>query len=431
MQSTIKCFLVASLFAFVSCSDDDTPITPASSTPDPDPITLAPEVEIYEADKIHNNLTLAVVNGSNNAFLVDKTGEKLHEFNFPSNLGNDLEILPNGKLLGIFKAENPSIIFGGSAGIVRIMDLEGNIEWEYSLSTADFILHHDVEMLPNGNILVLVWERIDETIAESQGSTSPGDIYTEKLMEINPTTNSIVWEWRSFDHIIQDNDPAFPNYGNISQNPQLMHINYNLHADGDIMHANGFDYDDDKDVIYLSINFFSEVWVIDHSTTSTESATNSGGNYGRGGDILYRFGNPLAYDNTVGEVRSDRNHFPNLLENGVPGEGNMLLYVNGNTLGVSRIYELEMPQNFTLTPDADNEPNVVWSYTNPAIFSSKISGAVRLNNGNTLICEGDFGFWEITPAKDIAWRYNGGDGVNFWRCYDYEVDDPVLSDLGL
>jgi hypothetical protein len=426
IQSTIKCFLVASLFALVSCSDDDTAITP-----DPDPITLAPEVEIYEADKIHNNLTLAVVNGSNNAFLVDKTGEKLHEFNFPSNLGNDLEILPNGKLLGIFKAENPSIIFGGYAGIVRIMDLEGNIEWEYSLSTADFILHHDVEMLPNGNILVLVWERIDETIAESQGSTSPGDIYTEKLMEINPTTNSIVWEWRSFDHIIQDNDPAFPNYGNISQNPQLMHVNYNLQANGDIMHANGFDYDDDKDVIYLSINFFSEVWVIDHSTTSTEAATNSGGNYGRGGNILYRFGNPLAYDNTVGEVRSDRNHFPNLLENGVPGEGNMLLYVNGNTLGVSRIYELEMPQNFTLTPDADNEPNVVWSYTNPAIFSSKISGAVRLNNGNTLICEGDFGFWEITPAKDIAWRYNGGDGASFWRCYDYEVDDPALSALGL
>jgi hypothetical protein len=230
------------------------------------------------------------------------------------------------------------------------MDLEGNIEWEYSLNTADFILHHDVEMLSNGNIIALAWERIDETIAESQGSINTGDIYTEKLMEINPITNSIIWEWRSFDHIIQDNDPVFPNFRNISQNPQLMHINYNLRANGDIMNANGFDYD--KDVIYLSINFFNEVWVIDYSTTSY-AATNSGGNYGRGGNILYRFGNPLAYDNIVGEVRSDRNHFPNLLENGVPGEGNMLLYVNGNTLGVSIIYKLEMPQNFTLIPDAE------------------------------------------------------------------------------
>ena len=195
------------------------------------------------------------------------------------------------------------------------------------------------------------------------------------------------------------------------------------------MHANGFDYDDDKDVIYLSINFFNEVWVIDHSTSFAEAATSSGGNYGSGGNILYRFGNPLAYNNTAGEVRNDRNHFPNLLENGVPGEGNMLLYVNGKTSGISTVYELEMPDSFTLIPNADNEPNVVWSYTNPAIFSGKISGAVRLNNGNTLICEGDFGFWEITPAKDIVWRYNGG--VNFWRCYDYEIADPALSGLGL
>jgi hypothetical protein len=89
IQSTIKCFLIASLFALVSCSDDDTTITP-----DPEPVILAPEVEIYEADKIHNNLTLAVVNGSNNAFLVDKTGERLHKFNFPSNLGTILRFYP-------------------------------------------------------------------------------------------------------------------------------------------------------------------------------------------------------------------------------------------------------------------------------------------------------------------------------------------------
>ena len=61
------------------------------------------------------------------------------------------------------------------------------------MNATDFILHHDVEMLPNGNILVLVWERIYETIAESQGSANFGDIYTEKLMEINPITNSIIW----------------------------------------------------------------------------------------------------------------------------------------------------------------------------------------------------------------------------------------------
>lgn len=428
IQSTLKYFLVAGLFAFISCSGDD-----PATTPDPDPVgvTLADEVEIYDAAKIHNNLTLAIVNGSQNAFLMDKTGQKLKEWTFADRLGNDLEILPNGKLLGIFKGETPSITFGGFGGVARIINVDGSVDWEYTLNSDDFILHHDVEMLPNGNVLLLVWERIDEATQDAQGSLTGGNIYPEKIMEINPATNAVVWEWRSWEHIIQDHNPALPNYGVVSQNPQKININYNPAANGDIMHANGFDYDEAKDVIYLSVNFFSEVWVIDHSTTTAEAASSAGGNYGKGGDLLYRFGNPLAYDNTVGEVRSDHNHFPNLLENGVPGEGNMLIFVNGLNTGASKVLELQMPEPFSLTPDADNEPTIVWSFEHPDFFASKLSGAVRLPNGNTLICEGDFGFWEVTPEKDIAWRYNGGDGAGFWRCYNYEQNDPVLANFGL
>lgn len=430
IQSTLKYFLIASLVTFTSCSDDD-PTTPTSSIPDPEPVAVTDEVEIYDAAKIHDNLTLAIVNGSDAAFLLDKTGQKLYEWAFDDRVGNDLEILPDGKLLGIFKDENAQIQFGGYGGKIKIINLDGTTDWEYFLSSEDFVLHHDVEMLPSGNILLLVWERIDEATQDAQGATNGGNIYPEKIMEINPTTNSIVWEWRSWEHIIQDSDPALPNYGDVSQNPHKIHINYNVASNGDIMHANGFDYDEVKDVIYLSVNFFSEVWVIDHSTTTAEAATSAGGNNGKGGDLLYRFGNPLAYGNTIGEVRSDRNHFPNLLENGVPGEGNILLFVNGLSTEVSKVLELEMPETFTLTPDVDNEPNLVWSYENPDLFAAKISGAVRLSNGNTLICEGDFGFWEITPEKEIAWRYNGGDEAGYWRCYDIEVDDPVLANFGL
>ncbi|WP_046743684.1 aryl-sulfate sulfotransferase [Kordia zhangzhouensis] len=428
----LKNLALAALFAIASCANDDSNIiTPEGENPNPDPVNLAPEVEIYNADKIHNNLTLAVNAGDNSAFLLNKTGQKVKEFTFDEPLGNDLEILPNGKILGVFKDPNAQIQFGGYGGIVKIMNINGTVEWEYTLSNADFVIHHDVEMLPNGNVLLLVWERIPEAIASSQGSTNPGDIYPEKLIEIDPNTDTIVWEWRSYDHIIQDDNPSLPNFGNVSQHPHKININYNPIANGDIMHGNGIDYDANKDVIYLSINFFSEVWVIDHSTTTSEAATGSGGNYGKGGDLVYRFGNPRAYDNMMGEVRGDRNHYPNLLEDGVQGEGNILLYVNGFAEGVSTVYELEMPTTFSLTPDTDNEPNVVWFYKNPAIFSGKISGAERLTNGNTLICEGDFGFWEVTPTKELVWRYNGGNGSFFWRAYDYDVDDPVLAGFGL
>ena len=55
--------------------------------------------------------------------------------------------------------------------------------------------------------------------------------------------------------------------------------------------------------------------------------------------MLYRFGNPRAYDNMMGEVRGDRNHYPNLLEDGVQGEGNMLLYVKFSFVNLlTRLY---------------------------------------------------------------------------------------------
>ncbi|MEM6687664.1 MAG: aryl-sulfate sulfotransferase, partial [Bacteroidota bacterium] len=420
-------------FTFASCYDDDSddPTPEPTPNPDPAPVTIAPEVEVYDENKAHNNLTFVVNAGKDFAFLLNKTGQKVHEFNFDEPLGNDLEILPNGKILGIFKAPNAQIEFGGYGGIARIMNINGTVECEYTLSSQDFVLHHDIEMLPNGNVLLLVWERIPEVDAAAQGSANPGDIYPETLMEIDPNTNTVVWQWRSFDHIVQDDDASLPNYGIVADNPNKININYNPIANGDIMHANGFDYDANKDVIYLSVNFFSEVWVIDHSTTTAEAATDTGGNYGKGGDLIYRFGNPLAYDNMMGEVRGDRNHYPNLLENGVPGEGNMLLYVNGFAEGVSTVYEFEMPSTFSLEPNTDNEPNVVWFYKNDAIFSSKISGAERLDNGNTLICEGDYGIWEVTPDKEVVWRYNGGEATFFWRAYDYEVDAPEVASFGL
>lgn len=75
-------------------------------------------------------------------------------------------------------------------------------------------------------------------------------------------------------------------------------------------------------------------------------------------------------------------------------------------------------------------PNEVWSFTDPDLYFERISGAVRLPNGNTLICEGDYGYWEITKQKEVIWKYNGL-GVSFWRGYYYEFDSDQLKSLNL
>ena len=87
-----------------------------------------------------------------------------------------------------------------------------------------------------------------------------GDIFPEKIIEVDTTTKEIIWQWRSWDHIIQDYDATKLSYGNVSQNKQLIDINYALRENEDIMHANGIFYDKSRDVIFVSINHYSEVW---------------------------------------------------------------------------------------------------------------------------------------------------------------------------
>lgn len=418
------------LVMFNSCNNDDNSVI--DPNPEPEPVSLTDNIVLYNADLLENGLVLAVENGSTKSYLLDKTGKRVHEWNFNTKLGNDFEMLPDGRAIGMFKVDSPSFSFGGFGGSIRIINPDSSIEWQYDYVSDNYIAHHDVEILPNGNVLFLVWEKISPMIAQNNGVNFNSNIYPEKLIEVDPETNTIVWEWKSWDHIIQDFDNNLPNYGIVKDNPQLININYSLPEDGDIMHANGIDYDASNDLIYMSVNYFSEVWVIDHSTSTSEAAGHSGGNFNKGGDLIYRFGNPEAYNNTAGTRIFYNNHFPNLLENNEPGTGNILIFVNkGQNIDQSTVYELKLPSFLNLVPDTNNEPEVVWSFTDANLFNPKISSAVRLLNGNTLICEGDYGFWEVTSNGEVVWKYDGSDGSALWRAYGYTFDSPEVKSLGL
>ena len=58
---------------------------------------------------------------------------------------------------------------------------------------------------------------------------------------------------------------------------------------------NSVAYHPELDQIVLSVLGFSEIWIIDHGTTTAEAAGHTGGRSGKGGDLLYRWGNPRAY----------------------------------------------------------------------------------------------------------------------------------------
>lgn len=440
----VCCVTILGLY---SCKDNDDNQPPDdSSNPEIEnpeienpEIDLPDYIEAYEQDLISDALVFCIPSGPDSTFIMNKQGDVLKTWHFNENMGNEVKLLPNGNLLGNFRTnETTDFSFGGFGGLIKLYDFEGEELWSYDYADQDHLAHHDVIHLDNGHIMFIAWERLSVADAATLGINTTEDIYPDTLVEVDPTTNEIVWKWRAADHSIQDVHPEITDtYGDVAANPQKINVNFNLEGgngdlitNGNIMHCNGIFYDSIKDVIYLSIYMYSEVWVIDHSTTMAEAASDTGGSYNKGGDLLYRFGNPTAYKNTAGSRMFYHTHTPRIIPQGYPGAGNFLVFMNGDEDPGTFIYEFEMPENFILTPDQDNEPNVVWSYHNDDLYYVRISSAMRLKNGNTLICEGDYGVWEVTEDGQIAWKYNYGSG-NLWRAYPIERDFPAISGLDL
>jgi len=235
-----------------------------------------------------------------------------------------------------------------------------------------------------------------------------------------PTTGDIVWKWDVWDHLIQDFDASKNNYGTVGDHPELVDINFVDPASPggrDWLHGNAIEYNSDLDQIMTSLRNVSELWVIDHSTSTAEAASHSGGNSGAGGDLLYRWGNPQSYRaGTAADRQSFYQHNTHWIPAGLPGAGNILFFNNGPRPGgtYSTITEITPPVDgtghYALTPGQAYEPAApTWTYTapNPAdFFSMFISSAQRLPNGNTFIGSGVSGvFFEVTSDGTTVWKY--------------------------
>ncbi|HEV3117576.1 MAG TPA: aryl-sulfate sulfotransferase, partial [Gemmataceae bacterium] len=186
----------------------------------------------------------------------------------------------------------------------------------------------------------------------------------------------------------------------------------------DWTHTNSIDYNPELDQIMLSVPTFNEIWIIDHGTTTAEAAAHAGGKSGKGGDLLCRWGNPLAYRaGTAALQRLFGQHNAQWVPNGLPGAGHALVFNNGNGRpggAASSVDEIVLPVDakgsYALTPAAAYGPDTaLWSYFAPKkadFHSGYISGAQRLANGNTLICSGASGiFFEVTADKEVVWKY--------------------------
>lgn len=362
----------------------------------------------------HNTMTYLISNG----------GQVVHEWTKSRyEPGQTVYLLENGHLLRCCFTHARGFTRGGEGGRIEEYDWNDSLVWEFDYSNDIHMLHHDIRLLPNGNILALAVEKKtrDECIAAGFDPRMLRDeeLCPDYVIEIQPTPPSggnIVWEWHVWDHLVQDNDPAKANYGDVSAHPERIDVDCNGRPTPSFWnHMNSIDYNPELDQILLSVRGCNEVWVIDHGTTSEEAKRHTGGRAGKGGDLLYRWGNPAAYRTGDGSDRQlFEQHDAQWIAQGCPGAGNILAFNNGLERGYSSVEEIVPPVDsqgrYTLaagTPCGPARP--VWHYeaANPTdFFSSEISGAQRLPNGNTLVCEGIHGtFFEVSPEGETVWRY--------------------------
>lgn len=357
---------------------------------------------------------------SNNTYLIDKCGKQVHLWESQYHPAFSAYFLENGILLRTGDYNNPVFHTGG--GIIEKIDWQNNVVWNYVISDSINCQHHDIRMLPNGNILAIVSDLKlpSEAIAAGRDTNKIGtSLWSEKIVEIQPVgTDSgiIVWEWSTWDHLIQEFDNTKPNYGVVADHSELVNLNYTNSNPKQIdwLHFNAVDYNPDLDQIMISVHNFSEIWVIDHSTTTAQAASHTGGNKGKGGDLLFRWGNPRVYQHgsTLQQVFYGQ-HNAHWVVDGTPNAGKILVYNNGLNRPAGAYSTLEMidvDPSYPVNGAGKFLPDTVfWRYTAPNptdFFSQNISGVQELANGGYMVCQGASGkFFELSPNDSINWRY--------------------------
>ena len=409
--------------------------------------------DAYEGNVLFTPLASSYENAT--TYLMNNDEEILQSWNHEQGPASMPYLLTDGSIIYPYRVPFPSMEAGGVGGGIQCQSWNGELLWEHEFANETYQHHHDVEPLPNGNVLLIVWEKKTAQEAYDMGreviDNPLNQMWSFAILELNPITGNIDWEWHIWDHLIQDVDPELPNFGIISEHPELFDINCGdvgnnaggpQGANGDWMHINAIDHNPHLDQIAISSRLQDEIFIIDHSTTTEEAASHSGGNSGMGGDFLYRWGNPQNYGRGTEEdkILNDQ-HGINWIDVDFPGGGNLLIYNNLHFMGEenhSAVLEIIPPLddngNYSISNGMPHGPEEIeWLYGGD-IQTPMQGGAFRLPNGNTIITQThESRMVEIDMDGNHVWEYQHE--VEFGNCWiaraqKYAPDYLNMNPLG-
>lgn len=367
------------------------------------------------------------------ARLLNTQGVFAHTWSCPTPYSYSMALKPDGHIVRTAVHTGNSFFTPAISGKVQELDPQGQVVWEFIYSTANYVTHHDMCLMPNGNVLLLAY--VKRTLAELQAMGYTGNTarYPGRIIEIEPTGNTaqVVWQWDIEDRFIQYVDPNKPNYLPIADHPERLNINVAASGSGiDWFHENGIDYNPELDQIAFSARHLNEIFIIDHSTTTAEAAGHSGGNGGRGGDFLFRWGKPANYGVAGTQRIPNAVHDVRWIKPGRPGAG-QLMFVNnnigGNTTAIDVIDPERVGANYPWTPGTVWGPDMhAWRHT-CLTYASGQSAADRLPDGNTFVALSGGFMYEINSSGQLVWQY----AASPQKAFRYTCDDPgIIALLG-
>jgi hypothetical protein len=373
----------------------------------------------YDAGKAFQGYTLIAPNEDKTTYLIDMEGYIVHAWPSQYLPGQHALLLENGNLLRGARLPDSPVKFGGASGLIQEIDWDGKVVWEYKNLTKTSVQHHTFSRMPNGNTLVLCWEKKtrEEAIAKGRKpeTVKEDGIAPDYIQEVN-RDGKVVWEWHVWDHL--------------GAGPDQFDINFVLPAKAGVMggadwtHFNVVEYIPETDQVILNSRNFGEFYLVNHKT----------------GAVEFRWGNPCAYGQGKcpsfvddGDQQLFGPHSVTKLSN-----GNFLIFDNGWQRpegNRSRVVELDPKSKV-----------IVWQYATRSAnsFYSAFQGSTqRLPNGNTLITSTVQGhIFEVTEGArpQVVWEFvlptNFSGGTSCFvddttgtahRSYRYGLDYPAFK----
>jgi len=374
---------------------------------------------IYEPARAWNGYTVLSPLQTQAVLVIDMNGNVVKRWEGLNNsAGGPARVLPGGILISASGARPPN---QESLELVQ-QDFDGKVIWQFShneqIKTREGSTiwsarqHHDWqrESLPAGYYSpesAPVVEGTSTLILTHTNRMQPkvADVMLEddRLVEVS-WKGDLLWEWVASDHI--DELGFAPDARKAIKAAQSFN---KARGSFDWLHINSAHYVGPNRWFDQGDMRFAPNNVIISSREASLLAI-----VGRDGKIVWRLGPDFSESKELRAIRQIiGQHHAHIIPKGLPGAGNLLVFDNGGSSG----YGFASP----IAPDGvgafarstsrvvEINPvtlELVWSYTNPRFFSTNISSAQRLPNGNTLITAGAGGrMFEVTTQGAIVWEY--------------------------